>query len=256
MLKISCLLTKQDGSLDCKHLDKATCPPLDCTVDQQISIEDACCPFCRGTDLCALFGHSCHVNATCRNTDDSYECECNKGFSGNGKQCSDYDECAGTDAGEGHKCMEKSRCINLVGTYRCDCLPGYVMTDDGYTCQGKAILITSSRRVYSLFSSLFSPTDVDECASDQHDCDANALCVNNEGSYDCQCVTGFYGDGYSCEMINDPSSSLLAGGSQPTSEPVMSLNVYSSGTATQHITVASSLSSLLLLLSSYIFYAL
>ena len=31
--------------------------------------------------------HSCHVNATCTNTNGSYVCECRPGFNGNGQKC-------------------------------------------------------------------------------------------------------------------------------------------------------------------------
>ena len=31
--------------------------------------------------------HSCHVNATCTNTNGSYLCECHPGFNGNGQNC-------------------------------------------------------------------------------------------------------------------------------------------------------------------------
>ena len=31
--------------------------------------------------------HSCHVNATCTNTNGSYVCECYPGFNGNGQSC-------------------------------------------------------------------------------------------------------------------------------------------------------------------------
>ena len=31
--------------------------------------------------------HSCHVNATCTNTNGSFVCECQPGFNGNGKKC-------------------------------------------------------------------------------------------------------------------------------------------------------------------------
>ena len=31
--------------------------------------------------------HSCHVNATCTNTNGSYVCECRPGFNGNGRIC-------------------------------------------------------------------------------------------------------------------------------------------------------------------------
>ena len=36
---------------------------------------------------CNTTNHGCHVNATCNNFDGSYFCQCNQGFSGNGKNC-------------------------------------------------------------------------------------------------------------------------------------------------------------------------
>ena len=40
-----------------------------------------------GIDECKR-NYSCHVNATCKNTDGSYVCECHPGFNGNGQNCS------------------------------------------------------------------------------------------------------------------------------------------------------------------------
>lgn len=37
-------------------------------------------------DYCAL-GHNCDVNAKCFNLNTSYTCKCNKGFQGDGYQC-------------------------------------------------------------------------------------------------------------------------------------------------------------------------
>ena len=46
-------------------------------------------------------------------------------------------------------------------------------------------------------SSLFSP-DIDECSTNSHSCDVNAVCSNNVGSYACSCKAGFTGDGNTC----------------------------------------------------------
>ena len=40
--------------------------------------------------------------------------------------------------------------------------------------------------------------DINECARDTDDCDSNALCANNPGSFTCTCDYGFRGDGKSC----------------------------------------------------------
>ena len=39
------------------------------------------------TEECILGTHNCDSNATCTNTDGSFECACNNGFSGNGVNC-------------------------------------------------------------------------------------------------------------------------------------------------------------------------
>lgn len=40
--------------------------------------------------------------------------------------------------------------------------------------------------------------DEDECALGRDRCDANANCLNNIGSYGCQCLAGYTGNGITC----------------------------------------------------------
>jgi hypothetical protein len=44
--------------------------------------------------------------------------------------------------------------------------------------------------------------DINECDM-QNECNETAMCINTAGSYDCQCMNGTSGDGYSvgCEGI-------------------------------------------------------
>ena len=55
-----------------------------------------------------------------------------EGFHGDGKICSDLDECAwGPEVrAQLGGCGPGTRCLNLPGSYRCDCLPGYVRVDE------------------------------------------------------------------------------------------------------------------------------
>ena len=39
-------------------------------------------------DECVTGHHACHVFATCSNIIGSYTCQCNEGWTGNGKHCS------------------------------------------------------------------------------------------------------------------------------------------------------------------------
>ncbi|KAL9957484.1 hypothetical protein ACROYT_G039122 [Oculina patagonica] len=116
----------------------------------------------------------CDVNAVCTNTLGSYNCSCKDGFYGDGKNCTDIDECAnGT-----HSCDVNAVCNNIRGSYNCTCKDGFY--GDGETC-----------------------TDIDECANGTHSCDVNAVCNNTRGSYNCTCKDGFYGDGKTCDGCQD-----------------------------------------------------
>ena len=40
--------------------------------------------------------------------------------------------------------------------------------------------------------------DIDECSSSNNTCHVYATCSNSDGSYDCECLPGFMGDGFNC----------------------------------------------------------
>ena len=43
------------------------------------------------------------------------------------------------------------------------------------------------------------PTDIDECAVSTDNCNDNARCINTMGSFECECLPGYTGDGVTCE---------------------------------------------------------
>ena len=56
--------------------------------------------------------------------------------------------------------------------------------------------------------------DLDECQADKeyNFCDGNATCTNTLGSYECDCLDGFEGDGLKCldiQECDDPRYSLF-----------------------------------------------
>ena len=48
---------------------------------------DYLCTHFSDNNECTLGTHNCHNNATCTNTDGSFTCACNTGYSGNGVKC-------------------------------------------------------------------------------------------------------------------------------------------------------------------------
>ena len=49
------------------------------------------------------------------------------------------------------------------------------------------------------YNNLLIYKDVDECTSQTHNCPANGVCTNVEGSFQCECQSGFTGDGKTCD---------------------------------------------------------
>ena len=45
---------------------------------------------------------------------------------------------------------------------------------------------------------LFPSIDINECSEQLHQCHTNAECLNTDGSYLCQCMQGYQGNGYQC----------------------------------------------------------
>ena len=53
-----------------------------------------------------------------------------------------------------------------------------------------------------IFTSLVNLiVDIDECSTNSHSCDVNAVCSNIRGSYTCKCKAGYSGDGKTCSGI-------------------------------------------------------
>lgn len=70
----------------------------------------------------------CAKDAQCQNNAGGYTCECNKGYSGNGFECKNINECKeGTDY-----CSAEAICRDLPGSFKCQCKDGF--TGDGVTC--------------------------------------------------------------------------------------------------------------------------
>ncbi|XP_028413932.1 fibrillin-1-like [Dendronephthya gigantea] len=152
----------------------------------------------------------CDVNAVCNNTDGSFVCSCNSGYSGSGFTCTDKDECAVKDS-----CDEYALCNNTVGSFICACKSGFSRdgsnctdNDECYTdkpCDVNAVCNNTVGSFACVCNSGFSGdglncTDMDECII-QDPCDVNAMCNNTVGSFKCECNSGFFGNGFACAVV-------------------------------------------------------
>ncbi|CAI5446030.1 unnamed protein product [Caenorhabditis angaria] len=178
---------------------------------------------CELADKNECLEHPCHLMAQCQNTLGSYECRCLPGYSGDGHQCIDIDECSEKEKSS-HRCPENSNCINLPGTFYCNCTQGFTPKgnqgagldkcvdinecDTGANnCQQNEICentigsfkcVTKCSPGYKLINS--TCFDIDECADEKlHRCDSRAECINTIGGYQCECDEGFVGDGKNCQ---------------------------------------------------------
>ena len=65
-------------------------------------------------------------------------------------------------------------------------------------------LIVTTQDYYPINWFIFS--DIDECATSEHKCPSEARCMNDIGSYSCQCGYGYYGEERECKgMFSDVS---------------------------------------------------
>ncbi|XP_065195894.1 fibropellin-1-like isoform X2 [Sycon ciliatum] len=129
---------------------------------------------CGNLDECSLGTHNCSaLGGNCTDTFGSYQCACLAGFSGDGFNCVDIDECALPSP-----CHINATCNNTVGSFTCTCNPGY--TGTGFLCG-----------------------DLNECLVGEGPCDTNAMCANTVGSFTCTCNSGFTGTGLVCNDVNE-----------------------------------------------------
>ena len=87
--------------------------------------------FCTDIDECEIPGQ-CHWEADCTNTNGSFECTCLSGFTGDGKNCTDVNECSRK---EDNTCHDYATCRNTIGSYLCECNNSF--TGNGTHCQGR-----------------------------------------------------------------------------------------------------------------------
>ncbi|XP_075049415.1 nidogen-2 [Mixophyes fleayi] len=168
--------------------------------------------------------HMCDTRAQCQPGGGlNYTCVCASGYQGDGRDCTDVDEC---DVGLAN-CGQNTQCLNIPGSFRCECLPGHVFSADGRNCvssgggsfgnpceDGTHTCNTATSHCVPRGDGVFtcecfpgyvrsgeSCIDVNECT--ERRCHSDATCTNLPGSFSCQCNQGYTGDGFQCTQAPD-----------------------------------------------------
>ncbi|XP_028415039.1 protein kinase C-binding protein NELL2-like, partial [Dendronephthya gigantea] len=77
---------------------------------------------------CYFGTHNCAIGASCVNTNESFYCICENGYTGDGVTCTDINECElGID-----NCHSQASCRNTNGSFDCSCNFGF--SGDGIAC--------------------------------------------------------------------------------------------------------------------------
>ena len=106
-------------------------------------------------------------------------------------KCSDIDECMQ----DLDNCNESATCTDTDGSFTCMCDSGYM--GDGIDCEGITILVSGGVCLKIHFY-----LDINECQnSSLNDCSRYAGCINLEGTFECDCLMGFTGNGTSCTSM-------------------------------------------------------
>ena len=66
---------------------------------------------CDNVDECKTGPDKCDLNADCIDTEGSFECHCIDGWTGDGINCYDVDECNSAN----HTCTDDETCQNIEG---------------------------------------------------------------------------------------------------------------------------------------------
>ena len=115
----------------------------------------------------------------------------------------DIDEC-GTN---NYTCPEAANCSNTNGSYECVCWTGYHEilnpNEDRFSCSGiRGYIVYMQQWTHDMFGNtllkqVFFNIDINECESSDNTCHEHAQCTNSNGSFSCECMEGYTGDGHS-----------------------------------------------------------
>ncbi|XP_078495862.1 sushi, von Willebrand factor type A, EGF and pentraxin domain-containing protein 1-like [Ciona intestinalis] len=163
-------------------------------------------PTCQDINECQDDIDNCDEFAECTNTEGSFTCECNVGFTGSGESCTVIE------------CPHPRRPFNgfifpVVAPQDKWVSNDYVIYScrDGFSLSGPENATCQPDGAWTNGNRPPTCSDINEC--EEQPCDPNASCRNRIGSYTCTCNEGYSGTGSTCTEILCPALNNPASGS-------------------------------------------
>ncbi|XP_038059591.1 IgGFc-binding protein-like [Patiria miniata] len=157
---------------------------------------------------------ACDSNAICGVVNGESRCICNEGFTGDGLDCLDIDECASNPCVNG-------TCIDEINMFRCDCLGGWKgllcdTTDECFSnpCSVNGRCVDGDNTYTCVcdpgYEGINCETEIDECVSDP--CIHSSTCVDGMAGYTCLCAGGYTGPNCEDDINECTSMPCMNGG--------------------------------------------
>jgi len=170
---------------------------------------------------CIDGAHDCHPEGKCVNTPGGFYCRCVSGHTGDGYTCTDLDDCdpdpcdpihgtcedrganmyecvcmpgwTGIECGDDedecvegtHGCDPAADCTNTYGSHSCVCQNDFY--GDGTLCTPCTTCGAGWKEEGICEEIDLTCVNVDECVEEVDNCDGHSTCVDNEGSFKCNC---------------------------------------------------------------------
>ncbi|XP_078600781.1 mucin-like protein [Branchiostoma floridae x Branchiostoma japonicum] len=191
----------------CQHECRNFLGGFDCVCNDGYSLADDRVS-CNDVDECMANLNNC--SQLCENTDGAFNCSCRDGFelAADGNNCEPTSPCSGAD---NPGCdPELGWCLlNGTGTAVCSCRKGYKLGTDGVTCEDEDECLSGQHNCeqlcnntaggyacycrdgyYTVEDYVVTCVEIDECTEDYDDCTEHEQCVNEPGSFHCECKEG------------------------------------------------------------------
>ena len=137
-------------------------------TDSSYSLPAHCCRRrCYPHEQCLINQKGCHDNNDC-----SSGLKCESGTCIDNNECDLYTDSCDVDVD----------CVNIDLGYECHCKSGFEVQQSGSM---KTHYIDDQGKKGD------SCVDIDECDENDHDCPTDSNCLNNPGSYTCECKSGY-----------------------------------------------------------------